>query len=142
MAMGDLVFIDAANNRIRKLRDPTFRMPLFGVLSENIDFGEVSFGDPAVRRLRVENRGNVPVRVETAISDTSAFRVLSALPLEIGIAQTADIEIVFDPAQRGAVEGRITLTTDDPRTPSVAVAVQGLGAEPDIGLFPGRCLNF
>ena len=139
---GDLIFIDAANNRIRKLRDPTFRMPLFNLLSENIDFGEVSFGDPAVRRLRVENRGNVPVRVETAISDTSAFRVLSALPLEIGIAQTADIEIVFDPAQRGAVEGRITLTTDDPRTPSVAVAVQGLGAEPDIGLFPDDVLIF
>ena len=139
---GDLIFIDAANNRIRKLRDPTFRMPLFDVLAENIDFGEVSFGDPAVRRLRVENRGNVPVRVETAISDTSAFRILSALPLEIGIAQTADIEIVFDPAQRGAVEGRITLTTDDPRTPSVAVAVQGLGAEPDIGLFPTDVLIF
>ena len=84
----------------------------------------------------------MPVRVETAISDTSAFRVLSALPLEIGIAQTADIEIVFDPAQRGAVEGRITLTTDDPRTPSVAVAVQGLGAEPDIGLFPTNVLIF
>jgi len=139
---GDLIFIDAANNRIRKLRDPTFRMPLFNVLSENIDFGEVSVGDPAVSRLRVENWGNVPVRVETAISDNSAFRVLSALPLEIGIAQTADIEIVFDPVQAGSIEGLITLTTDDSRTPSVAVTVRGLGAEPSIGLFPTDVLIF
>ena len=139
---GDLIFIDAANNRIRKLRDSTFRMPLFNVLSENIDFGEVSVGDPAVSRLRVENRGNVPVRVETAISDNSAFRVLSALPLEIGIAQTADIEIVFDPVQAGSIEGVITLTTDDSRTPTVAVTVRGLGAEPSIGLFPADVLIF
>ena len=139
---GDLIFIDAANNRIRKLRDPTFRMPLFNVLSENIDFGEVSVGDPAVSRLRVENRGNVPVRVETAISDNSAFRVLSALPLEIGIAQTSDIEIVLDPVRAGSIEGLITLTTDDSRTPSVAVTVRGLGAESGIGLFPADVLIF
>ncbi len=139
---GDLIFIDAFNNRIRKLRDPTFRMSLFNVLSENINFGEVSVGDPTVSRLRVENQGNVPVRVETAISDNSAFRVLSALPLEIGIAQTADIEIVFDPVQAGSIEGRITLTTDDPRTPSAVFTVRGLGAEPDIGLFPTDVLIF
>ncbi len=139
---GDLIFIDAANNRIRKLRDPTFRMPLFNAISTDIDFGEVSVGDPTVSRLRVENRGNVPVRIETAISDNSAFRVLSELPLEIGIAQAADIEIVFDPAEQGAVEGRITLTTDDPRTPSAVFTVRGLGAEPDIGLFPSDVLIF
>ena len=139
---GDLIFIDAANNRIRKLRDPTFRMPLFNVLSENIDFGEVSVGDPAVSRLRVENRGNVPVRVETAISDNPGFRVMSELPFEVGVVQVADIEIVFDPVQAGSIEGLITLTTDDSRTPSVAVTVRGLGAEPSIGLFPADILIF
>ena len=139
---GDLIFIDAANNRICKLRDPTFRMPLFNAISTDIDFGEVSVGDPAVSRLRVENRGNVSVRIETAISDTPVFRVLSALPLEIGIAQAADIEIVFDPVQAGTIEGRITLTTDDQLTPSVAVTVRGLGAEPDIGLLPADVLIF
>ena len=62
---GDLIFIDAANNRIRKLRDPTFRMPLVQChsLTRISILAEVSVGDPTVSRLRVENRGNVPVRV-------------------------------------------------------------------------------
>ncbi|MDE2725781.1 MAG: hypothetical protein OXI59_20630, partial [Gemmatimonadota bacterium] len=71
---GDLIFIDALNNRIRKLRDPGFRMPLFNAISTDVIFGRVSVGDPAVRHLRVENRGNLPVRIETAISDNPGFR--------------------------------------------------------------------
>ena len=81
---GDLIFIDG--NRIRKLRDPTFRMPLFSVSAADIDFGDVSIGDPVVRGLPVENRGNLPVRIGTAVSDDAGFRILSALPFDLGVA--------------------------------------------------------
>ncbi|MCY3870861.1 MAG: FG-GAP-like repeat-containing protein [Gemmatimonadetes bacterium] len=139
---GDLIFIDAFNNRIRKLRDPAFRMPLFNAISTDIDFGRVSVGDPAVSSLSVENRGNLSVSVETAISDNPGFRVLSELPLEVGVAQIAEIEIAFDPVQTGIAEGVITITTNDPRTPSAAVNVQGWGEAANIGLFPSDVLIF
>ena len=139
---GDLIFIDAFNNRIRKLRDPTFRMPLFNAISTDIDFGRVSVGDPTVSSLHVENRGNLSVRIETAISDNPGFRVMSELPLEVGVAQNAEIEIAFDPVQTGVAEGVITITTNDPRTPSVAVNVQGWGDAANIGLFPSDVLIF
>ena len=139
---GDIIFIDAFNNRIRKLRDPAFRMPLFNTISTDIDFGRISVGDPAVRSLRVENRGNLSVRIETAMSNNSGFRVLSELPLEVGIAQIAEIEIAFDPVQVGIAEGVITITTNDPRTPSATVNVQGRGEAANIGLFPSDVLIF
>ena len=139
---GDLIFIDDFNSRIRKLRDPAFRMPLFSTISTDIIFGRVSVGDPAVRSLRVENRGNLSVRIETAISDNPGFRVLSELPLEVGIAQVAEIEIVFDPVQTGVAKGVITITTNDPRTPSDTVNVQGWGDAANIGLFPSDVLSF
>ncbi len=139
---GDLIFIDAFNNRIRKLRDPAFRMPLFNAISTDIDFGRISVGDPAVSSLRVENRGNLSVSIETAISDNPGFRVLSELPFEVGVVQTAEIEIAFDPVQTGVAEGVITITTNDPRTPSVAVNVQGWGDAANIGIFPSDVLIF
>ena len=139
---GDLIFIDASNNRIRKLRDPAFRMPLFNAISTDIDFGRVSVGDPAVSSLRVENRGNLSVSIETVTSDNPGFRVMSELPLEVGVVQTAGIEIAFDPVQTGVAEGVITITTNDPRTPSAAVNVQGWGDAANIGLFPSDVLIF
>ena len=139
---GDLIFIDSVNNRIRKLRDPAFRMPLFNTVSTDIIFGRVSVGDPAVRSLRVENRGNLSVRIETAISDNPGFRVLSELPFEVGIAQIAELEIVFDPVQTGVARGVITITTNDSRTPSATVNVQGWGDAANIGLFPSDVLVF
>ena len=137
---GDLIFI--ANNRIRKLRDPGFRMPLFRAAAADIDFDRVSIGDPTVRGLSVENRGNLPVRIDPVVSNNAAFRVLSALPIDVGIAQMAEIELVFDPTREGRVEGVITLTTDDPRTPSATVRVQGVGEAAAIGLFPSDILVF
>ena len=139
---GDLIFIDALNNRIRKLRDPGFRMPLFNAISTDVIFGRVSVGDPAVRHLRVENRGNLPVRIETAISDNPGFRVLSELPFEVGIAQIAELEIVFDPVQTGVARGVVTITTNDSRIPSATVNVQGWGDAANIGLFPSDVLIF
>ena len=139
---GDLIFIDAFNNRIRKLRDPAFRMPLFNAISTDIIFGRVSVGDPVVRSLRVENRGNLSVRIETVISDNPGFRVLSELPFEVGIAQIAELEIVFDPVQTGVAKGVITVTTNDPRTPSATFNVQGWGDAANIGLFPSDVLSF
>ena len=139
---GDLIFIDASNNRIRKLRDPAFRMPLFNAISTDIDFGRVSVGDPAVSSLRVENRGNLSVSIETVTSDNPGFRVMSELPLEVGVVQTAEIEIAFDPVQTGVAEGVITITTNDPRTPFAAVNVQGWGDAANIGLFPSDVLIF
>ena len=139
---GDLIFIDSLNNRIRKLRDPGFRMPLFNAISTDVIFGRVSVGDPAVRHLRVENRGNLPVRIETAISDNLGFRVLSELPFEVGIAQIAELEIVFDPVRTGVARGVITITTNDSRIPSATVNVQGWGDAANIGLFPSDVLIF
>ena len=137
---GDLIFID--DNRIRKLRDPTFRMPLFNATAAEIDFGNVSIGDPVVRGLPVENRGNLPVRIDTVVADNAEFRVLSASPFDLGIAQMAEIELAFDPIREGRAQGIVTLTTDDPRMPSAAVRVQGVGEAAAIGLFPPDVLVF
>ena len=137
---GDLLFID--NDRIRKLRDPGFRMPLFNAPAEDIDFGTVSIGDPVVRGLTVENRGNLPVRIDTVVSDNAGFRILSALPFDLGVAQLAEIELAFDPLREGRAQGIVTLTTDDPRTPSATVRVQGTAESAAIGLFPPDVLIF
>ena len=134
-ANGDLIFAETGSGKIRKFITPTFRTPIFHAVTTSIDFDRVSIGDPQVRTITVENQGNQPVNVQTALSSNPAFRINTPLPLTIGISQTAQIEVVFSPPGQGVVNGTITLTTSDPKTPSATFHVKGEGQAPRLGLL-------
>ncbi|MDA0709657.1 MAG: FG-GAP-like repeat-containing protein [bacterium] len=141
-ARGDLIFIDAGTNRIRKLFGSRYRTPLFSAITSGIDFDKVSLGDPVTRTLDVQNLGNLPVTILSGVSDNPAFRVILPELFQVGVSQAAQIEVVFDPIGEGVVTGLITLTTDDPRTPSATFEVTGVGEAPQISLFPKDLLLF
>ncbi|MGA1195062.1 MAG: FG-GAP-like repeat-containing protein [Candidatus Latescibacterota bacterium] len=141
-ANGDLIFVDTGNHRIRKLFNARYRTPLFVTNTTNINFERVSFGDPVTRTLEVQNRGNLPVNIQSSTSNNTAFRVVTPLPFQIGVSQIAQIEVQFDPLGEGIADGIITITTDDPRTPAATFNVTGQGEAPQITLFPNDRITF
>jgi len=135
-ASGHLIIVDTFNDRIRRLVDPHFRTPVLKLLDPQIDFQRISLGDPTVRSLRIQNIGNLPLSVQNAVPDSPEFTVKSALPLDIGIGETGEIAVQFNPAQEGAVEAALTLTSNDPERTTLAVPLRGIGDVPFIGIFP------
>lgn len=141
-ANGDLLFIDTGNNRIRKMFNARYRTPLFSTITTRIDFSRVSFGDPASQTLTVQNSGNLPANILASTSNNPAFQIITPLPLEIGASQTAQLEVVFNPLNEGVADGLITITTDDPRTPTATFTLTGIGEVPQVTLFPSDLITF
>lgn len=94
----------------------------------SVAFPQTYVGQTVTRTVRVANLANGPLTITGATSTSGAFSVV--VPTEpIGEASYVDLEVTFAPTASGAVSGTITITTDDPTTPSVTVSVSGTAEE-------------
>jgi Zn-dependent metalloprotease len=104
----------------------------------SVDFGAVEVGDWADRRITVGNVGDYPLTVTGfSLSDGSQF-VHNGRPLEIPAGYELDVTVTFLPAAAGAQAAVLTITSDDPQTPSVQVQLMGLGVEPVVDVVPDQ----
>ncbi len=133
---GDLIIVDTGNDRIRRLVDPRFRTPVVELQVSQLDFQRVSIGDPLTLPLQLKNRGSAPLSILSAVSDNSEYTVQMVFPVQIGPAQTGEIAVTFNPAGEGLADGLLTLTTNDPRRPTLRFFLRGVGAVPVIGVAP------
>lgn len=108
----------------------------------SLDFGAVYAGSERALVLSVRNVGTDTLRVggvrvegpSFALSEGAAAR----LPLSIAPGAQEVLSVVFRPVEEGALQGTLTLESDDPQAPSLPVALSGLGrAAPQPVLEPG-----
>jgi hypothetical protein len=113
------------------------------------DFGDVCPGEFKDLMLTLSNSGDCDLTVSTITSDSAEFIVagINSLPLVIGPGASVDVPIRFAPTSLGPKSGTITVTSDDPASPST-VTVSGNGAQQDIvtvmadgGDFGDVCLD-
>ena len=133
---GNLLIVDVGNDRIRLLTDPLFRTPILSLRASQLDFQRVNLGDPMTFPLRVENRGNAPISILSAVSDNPEFTVEATFPIQVGPVQAGEILVTFDPTGEGLARGQLTLTTDHPGRPTLTISLRGIGAVPAIGVIP------
>ncbi|MDP6779864.1 MAG: FG-GAP-like repeat-containing protein [Candidatus Latescibacteria bacterium] len=133
---GDLIIVDTGNNRIRRLVDPTFRTPLLRLVDPILDFRQVNVGEPITLPVRIQNAGSLDLTILGASSDNPDFTVEAEFPFTIGWSEDGGIPIRFSPVAEGIVDGILTVTTDDPRLPTLSITLKGTGSVPDIGVNP------
>ena len=97
------------------------------------DFGDVCPGEFKDLMLTLSNSGDCDLTVSNISSSNNQFIVagIVSLPLVIGPGNSVDVPIRFAPTSFGSKNGSITVTSDDPASPST-VAVSGNGEEQDI----------
>jgi hypothetical protein len=125
--------------------EPTVQVTLSGAGVEpeidlpvaSLDFGEVMIGTTATASLQIHNVGGWPLTV-SAISSGDPFAPQPPPPPDVIIPAggSAQVDVDFTPTLLGPAGGTLTITSDDPDEPTVAVALSGVGVAPDIAAPP------
>ena len=106
-----------------------------------LDFGATPLLFPVQRQLRLTDGGRVPLHVTQVQVSGAPFEVATA-PLVLAPGETLPLSVLFRPAAQGPAAGTLTLLTDDPDQPSLAVALTGVGTAPGALAVRPAALDF
>ena len=114
--------------------------PRIGVAPASLDFGPVSVGLSAARTLTVSNTGTASLTAALQrAAGTSAEFTVSPATLSLAPGASALVTVTYAPSAAGADAGALSIGSNDPATPTLAVPLAGSGAAapaPVIALDP------
>jgi hypothetical protein len=92
-------------------------------------FGDVVVGQSADLVLNVHNSGPGPLNVKSLTIDNTRFTTPgTTAPFTVAAYADRKVTVRFGPVATGAQSGTLTVASDDPNRPSVAVALSGNGS--------------
>lgn len=114
-------------------------VPIIGAPSI-LDCGNTMVGASATQTLNIQNTGNATLTVATmVISGSSQFEFDSppSVPFNVAPGGQVSFTTVFSPTSRGIKQATLTISSNDPVTPSKNVALRGTGVAPVIAVASG-----
>jgi len=108
--------------------------PQISLSQSSINFGTVSVGSTGNSSLVISNLGSAPLTV-SVIGVTGAGFAVSGVttPATINPSSSATLGVTFTPAAASAASGSITITSNDPTNPTLAVPLSGTGSNTAAG---------
>ena len=106
--------------------------PDLAVNATSFDFGEHYVGTPTLMNLIISNIGTDDLTLGGVSLSDPAFNTSLTTPLVLGPTQSVIATVGFNPSVAGPVAGTLSLTTDDPDTPVLEIALSGVGVSPPI----------
>jgi photosystem II stability/assembly factor-like uncharacterized protein len=93
-----------------------------------LDFGDVVVGESLIKNFYIYNDGLTLLQISSIASNNQRFTVLDNSNVFAGGYEL--IRVKFEPQALGSIEGKITVTSNDPDEPSKQITVQGKGVNP------------
>ena len=107
----------------------------------NLTFGSVLLGSSFELTLTVSNLGDADLSVSQVASDNPQFTVFPTA-FTVGGSKDQEVTVTFTPSLTGPQAGTLTLSTNDPITPTLTISATGDGGrQPAIELSTSQ-LNF
>ncbi|PWB78104.1 MAG: hypothetical protein C3F15_02450 [Holophagae bacterium] len=124
-----LAYLPVTGRSVR-FADPTIQA------SSSANLGNVPIGATGEGSINVFNFGAEPLTLTGTISG-DGFALASAIPAQVGPAQSTTIFLRFQPSQVGAHTGTLVLATNDPARPEHMVSLTGTGVgAPRLAITP------
>lgn len=95
-----------------------------------LDFGADAVGVTSTLSLTLGNTGNAPLTISSLAIDGSEFVLAESGPLVIPAGSQRALDVHYPRATAGTVIRTLTVTSDDPQRPVVAVPMSGTAVEP------------
>lgn len=116
-----------------ELKGDSHGPPSISVSATSHDFGQQMLGAAAAWSLVISNGGQSDLNIQvgmTVLSSTD-FRYQPPATSIIGPGNSVSMNVFYEPAQIGPVNGTLTLQSNDPAQPLVMVSLTGTGVSPD-----------
>ncbi len=114
--------------------------PMIQISASTLAFGAVRVGATSTLPLTISNPGSGPLTLTqlTLSGPDAATLSLDALTLPLVLAPGGSraVHVTFAPTVLASAAGTLTVLSDDPATPSVAVPITGAGVSPTVALDP------
>jgi len=108
--------------------------PQLSLSTSAVNFGSVSVGSTGSSSLTISNTGTADLTVSLLTLSGADFGISGiATPKTISAGQNAPVTLTFKPTLAGAVSGSLTITSNDPTTPSAVVSLTGTGSSTAVG---------
>ena len=108
--------------------------PQLSVTPASIDFGTLSNGLKGTASLTLNNVGSADLTVSMMTVSGSAFGIGGiTTPRTISAGQSAQVTVTFSPPTSGVVSGSISIVSNDPTNPTLAVPLTGTGTTAPTG---------
>jgi hypothetical protein len=116
--------------------------PQISLGSQAVNFGTVSVGSTGTSNVSISNTGTTDLTV-SVISVTGAEFGISGIttPTTISAGQTVSAGLTYRPAAASASTGSLSITSNDPTNPTVAVALTGTGSTKASGQLSANSSN-
>jgi Abnormal spindle-like microcephaly-assoc'd, ASPM-SPD-2-Hydin len=106
-------------------------------------FGDTCAGSFADEQLTIDNGGTGQLLISGIVSSSADFLAPSVLsyPIKLGVGDSVEVTIRFEPTSPGPKSGTITVLSNDPAGPH-HVPVSGVGLAPRLSLVIADSGNF
>jgi hypothetical protein len=104
--------------------------PVISVTPDSLDFGKVGVGETALQTLRIANTGWATLTGTLSVPDGFRLESVSrtdSLEVSIAVGSTLDFPVTFAPTAEQEYAGSLTITSNDPLQPSLAIPLAGVG---------------
>jgi hypothetical protein len=108
--------------------------PQISVSSNSFQFGTIGVGATGNQNLLISNTGSADLTISLISVTGTGFSVSGiTTPKTIGAGQSASATLNFQPTVAGAASGTMSITSNDPATPTLGVALTGTGSTDPFG---------
>ena len=133
IAHGREIFLAAGEKGIL-LQSESLPSPQISISSTSLDFGSVDVGDSSFTNLTLTNAGSADLMIEQiTFSGTNTLdfntRNDNCTGATVAPSQNCTVQIVFSPRSTGSRSATLSISSNDPDTPTQTVSLSGSGTD-------------
>lgn len=106
----------------------------------SLAFGSMAVGTPASQSVTLRNSGAASATVSSlALGGSADFKMASgtpATPLTVAAGASVTLTVTYTPSAAGVASGSLTIASNDPANPQIAIALSGTGTASHMVVSP------